>query len=250
MRILFILIPLFWGTQVKEIRGIEADNLQRLYVWNANKLVLYERDGTELFSYSESAFGEIEWVDVRDPMKPMVFFKDAGKAVLLDNTLSAQGGEIDLFRIYSGLGTLFASSIDHHYWVFDSERQELLRLDASFSIVTRSGNLGALGLDGMNPERLQECNGKVYLWEEDYGFVVFDIYGTLVRRIPQDNVQNYHVNSFGFIMTTTEGSVLKYNWMDYEFFEIQLESKEPVIDVIDMGKNKVIWVEDEVRVIR
>ncbi|MGB0423855.1 MAG: hypothetical protein ACPGED_06020 [Flavobacteriales bacterium] len=247
---ILLLIPFLWGVQLKGVQGIEADNLQRVYVWNSNKLVLYERDGTELFSYSESAFGDIDWVDVRDPMKPMVFFKDAGKAVLLDNTLSAQGDEIDLFNIYPGLGTLLASSIDHHYWVFDGERQELVRLDASFGIVTRSGNLNALGVEGMSPERIQEHNGKVFLWEKDYGFVVFDIFGTIVRKIPINGLKNYHVNSFGFTVTPEEGDVLKYNWLDYRFDPVDRSSDFSVEDLILLGRSKVTLNNDEVKVIR
>ena len=243
-------MPFLWSIHLKGIQGIEADNLQRIYAWNSNKLVLYERDGAELYSYSESAFGDIDWVDVRDPMKPLLFFKDAGKAVLLDNTLSAQGDEIDLFKIYPGLGTLLTSSIDNHYWVFDGERQELVRLDASFGIVTRSGNLNALGLDGMSPERIQEHNGKVFLWEKDYGFVVFDIFGTIIRKVPIKGLKNYHVNSFGFTVTSESGNVLKYNWLDYQFVPVDLASELPVEDLILLGKSKVSLSNDEVKVFR
>lgn len=250
MKTLLLLIPILWSVQLKGIQGIEADNLQRIYAWNGNKLVLHERDGTFLFSYSESAFGAIDWVDVRDPMKPLVFFKDAGKAVLLDNTLSAQGDEIDLFKIYPGLGTLLASSIDHHYWVFDSERQELLRLDAAFDVVTRSGNLTSLGLGGMSPERVQEYNGKVFLWEQDYGFVVFDIFGTIIRKIPMEGLRNYHVNSYGFSVTTKAGEVMRYSWLDYEFVPIDRAVNTPIEDLILLGKTKVAWSGDKLEVIR
>lgn len=250
MKMILLLIQIIWSAQLQGVKGIEADNLQRVYAWNANKVVMYESDGVELYNYSESSFGDIDWVDIRDPMKPMVFFKDAGKAVILDNTLSPQGGELDLFKIYPGLGTLLASSIDNHYWVFDAERQELVRLDASFSVVTMSGNLKSLGIEGMSPERIQEYNGKVYLWEEDYGFVVFDIFGTILRKIPQKDLRNFHVNSSGFTITLQNGEIKRYSWLNYEFVSIEKGSDEPVLDLVLMGKMKVLLKKGTVSIIR
>ncbi|MDP4952222.1 MAG: hypothetical protein NWQ53_01150 [Flavobacteriales bacterium] len=206
----------------KQEASLDMDALGHSYVWTPEKITMYDTKGRELFFYSELAFGDIQSIDVRDALKPLVFYQDAGKLVFLDNTLSPQSNVIDLFEVYDGMAVAICSSIDNNYWVFDAQRQEIVRVDAAFNEITSSGSLSALGIDGFYPEQLFESNQQLYVWEENYGFLVFDLFGTLIRRIPILDVQHVHLRKGQLLLTKTSGEVLKYNWLDYQFEAVPL----------------------------
>lgn len=205
-----------------EEASLDMDALGHSYLWTPEKVVMFDTKGKELAFYSELAFGDIQSIDVRDALKPIVFYQDAGKLVILDNTLSAQSEVIDLFRVYDGMAVAICSSIDNHYWVFDTQRQEIVRVDGGFNEVTSSGSLSALGIDGLYPEQLFESNQQLYVWEEDYGFLVFDLFGTLIRKIEMPKLAHVHLRKGDLLITTKDGQVMKYHWMDYRFKEIEL----------------------------
>jgi hypothetical protein len=205
-----------------EEASLDMDALGHAYLWTPEKVVMFDTKGKELAFYSELAFGDIQSIDVRDALKPIVFYQDAGKLVILDNTLSAQSEVIDLFRVYDGMAVAICSSIDNHYWVFDAQRQEIVRVDGGFNEVTASGSLSALGIDGLYPEQLFESNQQLYVWEEDFGFLVFDLFGTLIRKIEMPDLDHVHLRKGELLITTKEGEVMKYRWMDYQFEEIEL----------------------------
>lgn len=203
----------------------EIDTFYNVYRWNSQELVVQSKSGMFVGNYSESSFGDIEYVDVRDPLKPLVFFRNSSKFVLLDNTLSPQGEVIDLFEVHLGWVSAVCSSIDQHYWLFDVDTQELIRLDASFKEVTNSGNLTQLTGISMIPSRLWERDSKVYALTEDH-VIIFDLFGTFLRKVDVNDARDVHITPNGIVKLHDEGVLSRYNMLDYQFAPL---------DTIDSG---------------
>jgi hypothetical protein len=68
-----------------------TDNLQNIYLYHGNSIRKYSPQGQLLYNYSDKSYGAITSVDVNDPLKMLVFYKDFPEIVLLDNTLSQNG---------------------------------------------------------------------------------------------------------------------------------------------------------------
>lgn len=194
----------------------EIDTFQNIYRWNSQELVVQSKSGMFVGNYSESSFGDIGYVDVRDPLKPLIFFRNSSKFVLLDNTLSPQGEVIDLFEIHPGWVSAVCSSIDQHYWLFDVDTQELIRLDASFNEVTNSGNLTQLTGVSIVPDRLWERDSHVYALTEDY-VMIFDLFGTFLRKIDIRDAKDVHITPNGIITLADSGVLSRYQMLDYKF---------------------------------
>ena len=77
-------VILFFFLQQQSIlaEDFEIDPFQNIYRWNSQELVVQSKSGMFVGNYSESSFGDIEYVDVRDPLKPLVFFRNSSKFVL------------------------------------------------------------------------------------------------------------------------------------------------------------------------
>src|SRR5690348_16238431 len=103
-------IPLEGGT-------FSTDNSRNIYVLSGSVLKKYDGHGKLLFQHDDKTYGNITYVDVNDPLKVMVFYKDFPALVFLDNTLSINGTPISPGSLGFPLTTLACGSHDNGAWL-------------------------------------------------------------------------------------------------------------------------------------
>ena len=179
-------IPLNGGTFI-------TDNIQNTYVYSGSALKKYDIHGTMLYQYDDRSYGSISYVDVNDPMKVMVFYKDFPEIAFLDNTLSLNGSPISPADMGFSLSTLACISHDNGAWLYDAQGLQLVRFDINLNITEKTGNLvQTLGMK-LNPNYLTEYNDYVYLNDTAQGILVFDQYGTYFKTIPIKGLTSFEV---------------------------------------------------------
>jgi hypothetical protein len=170
-----------------------TDNLQNAYVYSGSVLKKYDIQGKLLCQHDDKSFGGITYVDVNDPMKIMVFYKDFPELVFLDNTLSANGTPISPGSIGFQLTTLSCMSHDNGVWLYDAQGIQLVRLDVNLNVTQKTGNLvQSIGIP-LNPNYLIEYNSYVYMNDSAHGILVFDQYGTYYKTIPIKGLTTFEV---------------------------------------------------------
>lgn len=170
-----------------------TDNLQNIYLYHGNSIKKYTPQGQLLYNYSDKSYGPITSVDVNDPMKVLIFYKDFPEVVLLDNTLSQNGNPFSPSDVGYPLSTLACTSHDNGIWLYDAQNFQLIRLDVNLNITQKTGNLAqAIGIE-LNPDYLMEYNNFVYLNDSAQGILVFDSYGTYYKTIPITGLNTFEV---------------------------------------------------------
>jgi len=170
-----------------------TDNIQNAYVYSANVLKKYDVHGNMLYQYDNKSYGSISYVDVNDPLKVMVFYKDFPEIVFLDNTLSLNGSPISPADMGFSLATLACISHSNGAWMYDAQGMQLVRFDLNLNITEKTGNLvQALGMR-LNPNYLTEYNSYVYMNDTAQGILVFDQYGTYFKTIPIKGLTSFEV---------------------------------------------------------
>lgn len=170
-----------------------TDNLQNAYIYLGNSLKKYDIHGKLLNQYDDRSYGSISYVDVNDPMKIMVFYKDFPEIVFLDNTLSVNGNPINPADMGFPLTTLACVSHDNGAWIYEAQGLQLVRFDLNLNITQKTGNLvQALGMP-LNPNYLMEYNSYVYMNDTAEGILVFDQYGTYYKTIPIKGLSTFEV---------------------------------------------------------
>lgn len=191
---------------------ISTDKLGNLYAVANEEIFKYDANGLFLQKNSLKSFGNISAIDVSNPMKILVFYKDYNKILFLDNMLAPSGSNIDLSSIGFDQATLVAASHDNGLWVFNSLNFELVRMDPSLKISHQSGNIAQLTSFAIKPTALFENNNKVYLCDTINGVFIFDVFGTYIKTIPLKSiidlqVENnviYYIDKNGFGSFNTE----------------------------------------------
>lgn len=161
-----------------DARSVVLDELGNIYLLHDTYIERKSAVGKEHFRSSDFNFGPVEFLDVTNPLKPFLHFRQAGKLVFFDNTLSQQGEAIDLFNQNIGQIELIAGSRGDYFWLWESVNSEMIRTDRNFQKISSTGNLSFLLGRELHPEMILERGDHVYLVDPVHGVLVFDIYGT------------------------------------------------------------------------
>lgn len=170
-----------------------TDNLQNIYLYHGNSIKKCTPQGQVLYAYSDKSYGAITSIDVNDPLKILVFYRDFPEIVLLDNTLSQNGNPFNPSDAGYSLATLACTSHENGIWLYDAQNFQLIRLDINLNITQKTGNLAqAIGIQ-LNPDYLMEYNNYIYMNDSAQGILVFDSYGTYYKTIPIAGLNTFQV---------------------------------------------------------
>lgn len=226
--ILFFFISTFASAQWVEKYSIEGDvdfirvdNLLNVYRIYQSEVAKFDDKGKLQFRYSDKQLGTIGSMDVSYPLRPLLLYPELNVVVQLDNTLSNYRGSINLLDHNIGLVILACSSVQNHFWVYDSMNFSLIRTDENFKLITSTGNLSQiLGVE-MNPAGITEYANKVYLNNPPTGILVFDVYGTYIKTIPIKEIEDFQVFE-SEIVYFAKGKLTRYKPLLFQSEEVEL----------------------------
>lgn len=167
---------------------IRCDQLGNLYVVKNDQLLKYDAQGKFINRYSNKTLGSIQFLDVSNPMKILIFYPSFNKIVFLDNQLSENGRPVNLTDYELDQTILACTSHDNSFWVYDQRNFELLRVDQNMQITHRTGNIPQQRGMEFHPLNIYEYNNWLYACDSVAGVFVFDIYGTYYKTIPVNGI--------------------------------------------------------------
>lgn len=162
-----------------------VDNLGNIILLNENgqlKKISASGDSIAVFN-NVRKYGKVHSVDVSNPLKILLFFRDFSTIVVLDRFLNSRA-VIDLRKnsLYQ-VGTI-AQSYDNNVWIYDDQEAKLKRIGEDGRIIDQSTDLRLI-LDSIpNPQYIIDQDKQLYLYDPQMGVYIFDYYGALKRRLP------------------------------------------------------------------
>ncbi len=164
------------------------DILENIYCWQGSELEKYSSQGALLYRYSNPSYGYITYVDTKIPSKIMVFFKETGTLVLLDNTLSPIGNEIKLWD--KGLYTIELATMisTNQLALYDPNAQKLYLMDLTTAV------LNEVQFDfppEFYPTEIDiNLDKDIVLTDPTLGLFFFDQFGTYEKRVALTNLRS------------------------------------------------------------
>ena len=234
------------GQELKEFASIEGDfdmlvtdHIGRVYLMQGYELFLYSEEGQLLYQFSDLSRGEIEQLDVRNPLKLLLFYPGYAQIAFLDNTLSATLDIVELSQLQLDLAQLACTSFDNGFWVYDPVSFRLVRFDQGLNITNEVSNINMLIGAETNPTQLMEHDSWLYMYDAEYGIFVFDSFGTYIKSIPIPGAKSISVRSNG-IFLEFENRLVKYDDLSLQQMEIEL----PITDYrsVRIEKKKLFFL--------
>tara|TARA_Y200000002_G_C22685763_1_gene665941 strand:- start:3040 stop:3876 length:837 start_codon:yes stop_codon:yes gene_type:complete len=222
---------------------IEIDQYGYFYVIDQDNLIKYDSEGHTLYHYSNKLLGNIDQIDISNPLRPLLFYKDQGLIIVLDNTLSQQKEPISLNELGLYQTSCIANSnFDNGIWLYDIDVNEIIKINHLSLVNYRSGNLSVLIPNMEFPIlNLKEKNRKLYVVTRNKIFVM-DQFGSLLSVITLSAEKGLIIKEKN-IITYDGNAICQFDFLDFkidtllktkEYFKImQLED-----NIVAVSKNR------------
>jgi len=172
---------------------IEIDGFGNIYAINTNEIIKYNPAGILQKKFSSKRYGKIEYVDVMNPLKLLVYYKDFQQIIFLDNQMTESSAVLSLESMGYEQSSLVCSSSNNGLWLFDKQNNELTRFNSELKNIVKTGNLKRILDVNLKPNFMREHNNYLYLNCPNEGILVFDIYGTFYKTIPIKNLKEFNI---------------------------------------------------------
>jgi hypothetical protein len=175
---------------------MEVDILNNLYLVTAgNQLKKLNANGDSMAVFNDvKKYGNPTLIDVTNPLKVLLYYKNYSTVVILDRLLSQRNSinfrQQNIFSVKA-----IATSYDNNIWLFDEQNLKLKKIDEQGNILQETTDWRLIMDEVPSPESIIDNNNFVYLYDAHKGFYIFDYYGTFKNNLPFLNWENVSINA-------------------------------------------------------
>lgn len=157
---------------------ITTDQLQNLYVLTSdNQIFKYNSRGQLLFKYNNENYGKPSSIDVSNPLRPFLYFKDYLKAIVLDRTLNEiYEYDLSIFGV-EAIVSVAAPSPDNGIWLFEDVSFKLKKFNGQGQLLYESNDITQMSGETIEPDQLIFYNNQIYLHQKNAVTLLFDRFG-------------------------------------------------------------------------
>lgn len=197
LSIIAFLIPLFVKSQMATINAtfeqVNVDHLGNIYLLENNTLSKYNKQGEFLFSYNNSSIGTIASFDVTDPLKILIYDQEYNQICFLNAQLALISDQISLDDLGINVSELACKSAKEGFWVYDAVSRELKYFNQLNLLISQSIKIDQIIEYSESPNFLVERNNQVFLNFKSKGILVFDKFGTYLKKIPITQLEDFQL---------------------------------------------------------
>ena len=168
----------------EQVIDFTVDNLGNMYLMNNTgqiKKISPAGDSIAVFN-NVRQYGKLYEMDVTNPLKVLLYYRDFGTIVVLDRFLSTRS-TIDLRNQQLYQVNAIGQSYDNNIWVFDELESRLKRVDEEGRVIDQSNDFRLMLDSAPSPQFIVDQNRLVYLYDSVKGVYLFDYYGGFKNRI-------------------------------------------------------------------
>jgi hypothetical protein len=181
---------------IKKIKGditkFTVDQLDNIYLLSStDQLKKIDANGDSVGIFNNiRRYGKASYIDVSNPMRVLLYYKDFTTVVILDRLLNIRT-TIDLRQENILQVQAVGLSYDNKIWLYDEWEHKLKKIDEDGKLLFETSDFRQLFNEAFSFTSIFDKDGYLYLYDEQKGVYVFDYYGTLKRKIPFTGMKNF-----------------------------------------------------------
>jgi len=174
--------------------SMDIDVLDNIYlVTEGNRLKKIKANGDSTAAFDDvKKYGNPSLIDVSNPLKILVYYKNFSTVVVLDRLLAYRNSinfrKENIFKVKT-----LATSYDNNIRIFDEGDLKLKKIDDDGTVLTESNDFRQIFDTPPSPSLIIEKDNNIYLYDEAKGFYIFDYYGSFKNTLPFLNWQHVAV---------------------------------------------------------
>lgn len=168
-----------------EYQQVNIDVLDNIYlITTGNQLKKLRPNGDSMAVYNEvKKYGNPSYLDVTNPLKVLLYYKNYSTVVILDRFLS-QRNMINFRKQNIFSVKAIATSYDNQIWIFDEQDYKLKKINEEGTVLLESSDLRQMVGEAPSPQLIIDSDNFVYVYDPEKGFFIFDYYGALKNQLP------------------------------------------------------------------
>jgi hypothetical protein len=194
-----------------DIAAFTVDNLDNIYLLSVtNQVKKLNANGDSVAVYNNvKRYGQATLIDVSNPLKILLYYKDFATIVMLDRFLN-EVNTIDLRRQNIFQAKAIGQSYDNKVWVYDEVENKLKKVDEDGKVLQETPDFRQLFNSAPAPQKIFDQERYVYLYDSAQAVFVFDYYGTLKNKILIEGWNNFKVTG-KYIYGSKDNKLLRYD---------------------------------------
>jgi len=212
-------------TPLKADQFIGADELENIYFIKNN--VLFKKGETEIFNYSNINLGVLTSVNIQNPFKIVLFYRDFNSVILLDNKLNELTNKIDFTTetLFNNVQFISASS-ENNLWLFADDSKLHLY---DYKNHTEQIQTQALVFyeKSFVATSIKSTYKNIWVFDKN-GAIQFNEYGSFIKYTKLESYDFINLFKSGFIYLNNNS--LSY-LADNKVFPITIDFKLPIKDI-------------------
>lgn len=167
------------------VKKVWLDMNENVYLINSKyELLKYDKSKNLIGQFSDFKLNDNSQIYTISPFKTILFYPEYGEIITFDHSLS-EIARVNYFDI--GLMNISTMGVSEDYqsiWVFDPVNQALTLYNQNY-IKLREGEkqINMIGYP-IYPSFLFVRKTNIYLYHEEDGFYIFDIFGNYIKPLP------------------------------------------------------------------
>jgi hypothetical protein len=226
-----------------DVSDFTVDNVGNIYLLNRNnELKKLDANGDSVGVYNAvTRFGDITFIDVSNPLKILLYYKDFATIVEVDRFLNILN-TIDLRSLSIFQAKAIGLAYDNNLWVFDELDAKLKRIRDDGTLVDQTTDFRQLFDTVPDPSLITDQGGLVYLYDTAKGVYVFDHYGSLKSHV---QLKDWH--DFAVI----DKSIIGHNNRSFLKYQLgKLDIQEELLPVAYQNATKIKITQSAVYVLK
>ena len=211
---------------VKTLKGdivaFAADNFDNIYLLNSSdqlKKINERGDSVAVFN-NVRKYGKVAQIDVSNPLRVLLYYKDFSTVVILDRLLNVRGTvdfrKQEIFQVQA-----VCLSYDNKIWLYDEFEHKLKKIDEDGKVLFATTDFRQLFDEAFSFTSICDQDGFLYLYDKNKGVYVFDYYGTLKNIFSLTGYDNFKAVG-KFITGTRNDSLMRYQPSSLLLQEVKL----------------------------
>jgi hypothetical protein len=193
-----------------DIASFTVDHLDNIYLLNSsNQLKKLNNNGDSVSVFNDiRKFGKVTYVDVSNPLRVLLYYKDFATVVVLDRLLNVRS-TIDLRQQNIFQVQAVGLSYDNKIWLYDELENKLKKIDEDGRLLFETADFRQLFNEAFSFSSVYDQDGLLYLYDKQKGVFVFDYYGALKNKIALTGWDNFKVAG-NYLFGRNHDSLFRY----------------------------------------
>ncbi len=188
---------------------LEIDHFGYIYTSDGNELKKYSPNKNLISNFSDALLGEIASVDVSNPLRILLFYKEFNQILYLDQNLNPLTDPIDLYTYSDNQIELCCNSTSANFWLYDKENNQIFEVSRNNEILNKSGLLSAY-TQNTEFSKMIEMHENIYLLLPNQGILIVNKFGQFSQQIPLLGISDFCFNKQQLLYLKDK------KWFEYE----------------------------------